>query len=263
MKKERGISGFSRNKKGQVTIFIIIAILIVGIVALIYFLIPRAETTTGFDTQNPQGFIQNCMDDRIEEVVSTLSAQGGSVAPEFYFNYQGNSIEYLCYTNEFYRPCVIQQPVLQQHIIDKITGNIASDVETCFANLEANYEAEGYSVNIQSGKTVVELLPKRFIVNFTDYILTTTKADTARHDSFSVVLNNNLYELTSIANSIINWEEEYGDAETTAYMIYYKDLKVEKHLQQDGTKIYIITDRNTGDNFQFATRSGAWPPGFG
>ena len=94
-------------------------------------------------------------------------------------------------------------------------------------------------------------------------LLTVSKGEAARYNSFNVILNNNLYELTSIANSIIDWETNYGDAETTIYMSYYKDLKVEKKKQQDGTSIYILTDRNNGDIFQFASRSVAWPPGYG
>jgi len=38
-------------------------------------------------------------------------------------------------------------------------------------------------------------------------------------------------------------------------MDYYHHLKVEKKKQGDGTTIYMITNRDTGDKFQFASRS--------
>ena len=263
MQKEgENSSSMLGQTRGQVTIFIIIAILIVGIGVAVYMLIPKAETGTGFDAKNPQGFIQNCLENSVESVVSTISEQGGSVAPEFYFTYQGDNVEYLCYTNEFYKTCVVQQPLLKQHIESEIKTAIGGMVSTCFDNLEENYRIDGYTVQLDRGRTDVELLPKRIVVSFADYVLTVSKTGTERHDSFNIILNNNLYELTSIANSIIDWEAAYGDAETTAYMAYYKDLKVEKHTQLDGTRIYIITDRNTENKFQFASRSVAWPPGF-
>ena len=90
-----------------------------------------------------------------------------------------------------------------------------------------------------------------------------TKGDASNYDAFRVVVDNNLYELVSIANSILNWEASYGDAETTTYMNYYHDLKVEKKKQSDGSTVYILTDRNTEEKFQFASRSVAWPPGYG
>ena len=127
--------------------------------------------------------------------------------------------------------------------------------------MEKNFQKKGYTVNLRSGGMQVELLPKRIVLNF-NHSLTLTKEGSDSYDKFSVFVNNNLYELISIANSIIQWETRYGDAETTAYMTYYRDLKVEKKLQQEGTKVYILTDRNKGNKFQFASRSIAWPPGY-
>ncbi|MDP3992582.1 MAG: hypothetical protein Q8P79_03705 [Nanoarchaeota archaeon] len=251
------------EKRGQVTIFIIIAILIIGAAVTIYMLVPRAETASVFDANNPAGFIQTCLEDEIEQTVDLVSSQGGSVEPDFSYMYLGDNIEYLCYTTENYATCVVQQPLLKQHIESEIREDISEEVETCFANLQENYRNDGYSVELQTGRTTVELLPKRIVTNFEDYVLTVTKGETARHDSFSVILDNNLYELTSIANSIIEWEASYGDVETTVYMTYYKDLKVEKKNQDDGTTIYILTDRNTEKKFQFASRSVVWPPGYG
>jgi hypothetical protein len=68
--------------------------------------------------------------------------------------------------------------------------------------------------------------------------------------------------LTSIANSILNLETTYCDSETTLYMALYHNLKVEKILRDSGTKVYIITDRDTGNKFQFASRSQVWPAGY-
>src|SRR3989344_4359890 len=258
---KRGDS-FIANKGGQVTIFIIAAILIVALVVLIYFLRPGVTTTTGFDEKSPNEFIQICIENDLEDAVNLISSQGGSVNPENFILYQDDKIEYLCYTTEYYKPCSVQQPLLKEHIESEIENKIKSSVVNCFNELKNSYESGAYTVNLQSGNTRIELLPKRVVARF-NYTLTTTKTDTERYETFNVVLNNGLYELVSISNSIIDWESTYGKAETTIYMTYYKDLKVEKKEQQDGTTIYILTDRNTENKFQFASRSGALPPGYG
>ena len=260
MDSKRGVALYNR---GQVTVFIIIAIIIIGAAFSIYLLVPKAQTGAVFDATNPSGFIQTCLEDEIERTVDLVSSQGGSVEPEFFFTYQGEKIEYLCYTAENYATCVVQQPLLKQHIESEVKKDISEEVETCFSNLQENYRGEGYTVNLQTGSTKVELLPKRVATKFEDYVLTVTKGETKRYDSFIVVLNNNLYELTSIANSIIESETTYGDVETTTYMTFYKDLKVEKKNQEDGTTIYVLTDRNTEKKFQFASRSVVFPPGYG
>lgn len=249
------------NKRGQVTIFIIIAIVIVALGVLIYMFYPQIKTTLGLGPKNPSEYIQICIEEEIENNVEKLSLQGGSLAPEHYILYDNEKVEYLCYTNEYYKTCIMQQPMLKENIESEIENEIKNKVRECFDSMKESYEKKGYDVNLKSGGIGVELLPKRIVATF-NYSLILTKEDTEKYEPFRVVLNNNLYELVSIANSILNWEAHYGDAETTVYMDYYHDLKVEKKKQSDGTTIYILTDRNDGNKFQFASRSVAWPPGY-
>ncbi len=250
-----------KDVKGQTTIFIIIGIIIVALAVLIYFLYPKIRTGVG-GVENPYTFIQSCLEDKITDVVDILSLTGGSVSPVHYIIYNGEKIEYLCYTNEYYKTCVMQQPFLKEHIEEEIRKEINIESGKCFDNLKKSYENKGYSIELRRGSMAVELLPKRIVVNFNN-TMTATKDSTEKYESFRVIVNNNLYEFVSIANSILNWEARYGDAETTLYMTYYKDLKVEKKVQEDGSTIYILTDRNNGNKFQFASRSVAWPPGYG
>lgn len=252
---------YKKEKRGQITLFIILAILIVGLVLLFLFVIPGIGTSTTFDEKNPQAFIQTCLEDVLEETSETISLQGGSLVPEHYFTYNDINIQYLCYTNENYKTCVIQKPLLQQNIEIEIKEEIEENVVGCFNALEESFESKNYDVQLETGKTTVELLPKRIAVSF-DYVLTVSKGQTDRYDDFSVVLNNNLYELLGIANSIVKWESTVGDANPRAYMTLYPDLKVNKNVRDDGTKIYVLTDKNTGGEFQFASRSLVFPPGY-
>jgi hypothetical protein len=248
------------EKRGQVTVFIILALVIVVLGVLIYLFYPKISSTLGLSTQNPDAFIQECMEDTLTNVVTNLSSQGGSLEPQHYFVYQNQKLEYLCYTNEYYKTCIMQQPMLQAHIESEIKGAIEEKSKECFDSLKQSYEKKGYQFNMKNGETKVELLPKMVLVTFGNS-LTLTKENTENYNSFQVILNNNLYELVSITNSILNYEATYGDSETTFYMDYYPDLKVEKYKQSDGTTVYILTNRDTLDKFQFASRSVAWPPG--
>ena len=252
----------SKSKRSQVTIFIIVAIAIVVVGVLIFLLYPQLKTSLGFAEENPPDFIQGCIEEEIKNSVAKLSLQGGSLDPEHYIMYNSEKIEYLCYTSEYYKTCVMQQPMLKEHIESEIENEIKNTVKECFDDLEESYKNKGYTVNLKRGETNVELLPEKIIAEF-NYPLTLTKGDSKKYNSFRIIVDNNLYELVSVANSILNWEARYGDAETTVYMNYYHDLKVEKKKQSDGSTVYILTDRNTLDKFQFASRSVAWPPGYG
>jgi len=249
------------KKRGQVTIFIIIAIMVIAIGVLIYLFYPQIKSILGGESESPSDFIQSCIEGEIKNSAEKLSLQGGSISPEHYIIYSNEKIEYLCYSNEYNKLCVMQQPMLKQHIEFEIENEIESAAESCFDNLEESYKNKGYKVDLKKGYTSIELRPKIIVATF-NHSLTLTKEDSKQYESFRVVVDNNLYELISITNSILNWEARYGDAETTIYMNYYHDLQVEKKKQSDGSTIYILTDRNTGNKFQFASRSNAWPPGY-
>ena len=254
------------RRKGQVTIFIIIAIIVVLAAVLFYLFWPKISPgLTGQNKVTPESFIQNCLEEKVQEVVINISYQGGYYEPELYYDYNGNKVEYLCYTNEYYKKCVMQQPLLYKQVGDEIVKAIKEEENNCFNELKSQYENEGYSINIvKKNSTTAELLPQRILVTFDRQITLNKGDDTSTIDELNIVLNNNLYEHIGIATSILEYEAKYGDAETTVYMNIYPDLKVEKYKQGEGTTIYILSDRDDPESkFQFASRSIAWPPGYG
>jgi hypothetical protein len=249
------------KKKGQITVFIILGIVIVLIAILLYFFYPSISLTLGFSQNNPSQEISECIQQKVIDTINELSIHGGSVIPTFYYTYQGEQIEYLCYTNQNYLPCIMQRPMLKEYIEREIKNNIINESNACFDSLEKNYARKGYAVDLKKGAVAVEILPEKTVVIF-NHTLTLKKEDTDVYKSMNVVVNNNLYELVNIVLSILNFEATYGDSETTVYMDYYRNLNVEKKKQSDGTTIYRITNRDTQEKFQFASRSIAWPPGY-
>jgi hypothetical protein len=250
----------NKNKSGQVTIFVILGILVVAGVVLFFFLRPEMGITDEKATENPKAYIQSCIFPELKKTVQTISQQGGSLEPSPSINYNGSEIEYLCYAENYYEPCIVQQPFLKKHIEEEIEKNIKDDVVNCFNQLEDVYKSRGYDVNLKKGTPKYELLPKRVFINLKDYELNVKKGgDSQTYRNFQLSLNNNLYEMAGIAGSIIEFEFTYGDASAESYMDIYHDLKVEKNRLYDGTTIYTLTDRNTGKEFKFASRSMPLP----
>ena len=247
-----------KSKRSQITIFIIVAVLIVAIALVIFLVSPNLRKNLGV-AENPEAFIQTCLEDKIKESAELISLQGGSIEPEFFYMYDNNKLQYLCYTNQYYELCTAQIPFLRKHIEDEIKSNIESDVDFCFGSLKENHKDS----TLKEGEIIVELLPKRISTTINNEFTFRQGDSTKTQKSFRVVLNNNLYELVAIAQNIMDWEIAYGEAEPANYMSIYHELKVEKKKQTDETKIYIITDKTTGDKFQFASRSLPLPPGYG
>ena len=252
----------SVNNKGQVTIFIIIAIVLVVAGVLIYFFYPGIGSDFGGGAKNPSAYMQSCLEEETLEAVKVLSLRGGSIEPVHYILYEDNPIGYLCYTSQYFERCVVQVPFIESHVKEEIKNELEYSVDVCLDSMKESFEGRGYEVNLQKQGFEVEIEPKAIVLNI-DVDISLQKGGVEEYDSIRVVVNNNLYELVSIAQSILDWETKVGDAETTLYMNYYHHLKVEKYKQSDGTTIYIITNRNTGEKFQFASRSLAWPAGYG
>ena len=247
-----------QNKKAQVTLFIILAIVIVVIGVLIYAFVPGIKSPT-ISNDNPYVFISQCLEDKIEDTATTLSLQGGSLNPEGTYTYLGNEIEYLCYTNKNYQLCTVQRPFLQKHIEEEIQNAIKENADACFLALKENYDSGAI---LKSGTIQVDLLPGRILTTFSHEFTTNKKGSTTKYDEFKVVLNSGLYQLTSIADKIVDQETTRGEADVLTYMMLYRDLKIQKLKQTDDTKIYILENKNTKEKFQFASRSLAFPPGY-
>lgn len=247
------------NKKGQLTVFVILALAIV--VVLILLFIGKTNLIAVFTPTPPINQIKECVQEPVQEAVDILRLQGGSLEPSFYYTYQGSKIEYLCYTEEFYKPCIMQKPLLKQAIEQQIQSYAGPRIKNCISSVKANLERKGYQITMNSPQISVSLLTGNILVDIVGDIKI-VKEQTESYKSIKTDMPSRLYEQVMLASSISNWEARYGDAETMSYMIYYPSLKVEKKKQGDGTTVYLITDRDSKEKFMFASRSLVLPSGF-
>ncbi len=253
------------TKRGQATAFIIIAIIFVAALILILIftgVIKPEDKMPSFE--NPKTYIQACLEEKLQNNLDYIAKQGGSLNPQNYILYNGQRIEYLCYTRDYYVTCVMQKPLLKETMEKEINDALNIEVNNCFMELKNGLRNKGYVI---TGEKPLEyetkIVPKNVFLNISSKF-TLTKGDSSKtYDDFKVEVQSEMYNLVSIALSILNWEARYGDAETTVYMTYYPNVKVEKMLLGDGTAIYTLSNRLTGDVFKFASRSIAWPAGYG
>ncbi|MEK6899351.1 MAG: hypothetical protein AABW79_04620 [Nanoarchaeota archaeon] len=248
-------------KRGQVAIFVIVAIVLVGFVLALFFLPQARVLLPGGESQDPGSFMRSCLKSKLEEGLGKLAEQGGSLNPSPSTSYQGKEIQYLCYTDENYLPCIVQKPLLVKSFQQELENYVRSDVKRCVSDLKSDYESRGYTVSSSSGDFNVSIIPGRISLELEEGI-TISKETTQTFKSFSATQSSELYNLLLIATSIVDFESKLGDSETTLYIQYYPELKIEK-MRRDADKIYTLTNVNSGESFTFATRSLVWPAGFG
>lgn len=248
-------------KKGQVTIFIILAIFIVIFSILIFLFFPKIDSALGITPKNPFDKMKECVAPAVENGLEKLSAQGGLMDPELFYEYNGEKLAYLCYTTENYKTCVMQTGILINTFQEELKREVESVSRECLNQLEEEFKRKGYDVKMRSGEVDVEVFPKNIVIKYSNE-LELTKGEKDVYNGFQISFRSEIYDLLMIATSILEHETFFGDSEISSYMDAYRNLKVEKKKQAEGTKVYMLTNTKNKEKFNFATRSLAWPPGY-
>ncbi|MBT6690144.1 hypothetical protein HN903_03745 [archaeon] len=242
------------GKGGQVTIFIIVAIMIVSVL-LVFFL--WAQPTYFSEGVGIKGF-EGCVEDALESGISELEGKAGFIEADFTYSYNGEELTYLCYTNNFYETCVVQVPFLKNVFDENLEALIRDDVDACYDASLASLREEGYDVDSGAVDYNVEIEPGAVRLEI-DAPVSVGSQSFAR---FSVEANAPVYDMVMIATSILQFETKYGDSDVSSMMLYYPDYYIEKIKRGEGTTIYVLEHKTFGNKFKFASRSLVFPAGY-
>ncbi len=246
------------QKKGQVTLFIVIAIIIVAVILFSYFyLAPRFSE---FGDNRP--ILDKCIESEIQRQIVDLSLTAGIVNPSFTTMYMDENISIVCYTNQYYTPCVVQYPFLKQTFESSLAKRMEQKIEGCYSSALEDLRARGFDVTGGKMSYNISIDPSMIQVKMKVPTSISNEDSSVVFENFEIVTYSNLYDVLMVANSILQFETSYGDAEISSFMFYYPDLKLEKIRRDDNIKIYTITNTE-GIKYQFASRSYAWPAGYG
>ena len=248
------------NQRGQITIFIILALIIIVILAM-FFLVFKAPEPEVIDEDNPQAFIESCTKQAVEEALEVLMPSGGDIIPKGSIMYNDLERTYLCYNANYYSPCINQRPLLIEHIENEITSYIEPRVANCFNILESKLENR---YTIESGEMQIQTKLSSGLISINiDKHFKMSRAEIVRNfENFKVSIPHPLYELSKVALEIVNLEARFCNFDILGYMIFYPKYDMDKFRTGDSNIIYTINDRATNEEFMFAIRSCALPPGF-
>jgi hypothetical protein len=253
------------NKRGQVTIFIIVAIVIVSGVALFFLLRSGLVPGSGGKAdENSNSFLESCIEDKLRKTIELISLQGGYVENphHVYFKFEDEStpqkISYLCYTQENSVPCINQEPMLISHLEDEIKNDISGEVNNCFRRLVENLEGKGYSVNDNYKGFEVDLMEGRVNINLDDSEITLTKSgETTTQENFEVSLPSKIYDLAYVAQDLVGYETEDACVLDPLNFIGYPDIQIswkESRMLDKNYRIYKLKHSLSREGFRFAVR---------
>ncbi|VVB82327.1 Uncharacterised protein [uncultured archaeon] len=256
------------GKRGQVTIFIIIAVFIVGIVVAIFILrsgvIPQIG---GQSEKNPSSFLQSCLEKKIDSTTNLLSSQGGYVSNPLNYTFKFTNekssiaISYLCYTAGYYVPCINQEPMLISHLKKEVKDSISEDVKNCFDELTSSLANQGYTVDSTYNGFNIELTNGRLEVPIDGKISLIKSGATSNYDNLNVSFQSKFYDTALVVQEITSQEARFCNFEYLGYMLLYPQWTISKLRTSDSTIIYTVQNKASVDKFNFAIRGCVIRPG--
>jgi hypothetical protein len=248
------------DNKGQVTIYIIIAILIISAIVLIFFVLFQPPQIQIHES-NPVPFIESCARKATEDALEIMLPQGGFIEPGNYKIYQNTKIEYLCDNTGNYLPCVNQHPVFIQTLESEIHNYIQPIIQQCFIDLRNNLQDRNNQVELGRLNINVDLGPERAKLNIQRQLTISKGQVTQTFSNFKTEILTPIYDLASVANEIASQEAKYCYFEYVGYMVLYPKFDIKAFTMSDSTAIYTIEDKPSRKIMNIAIRSCAIPPG--
>jgi hypothetical protein len=248
------------NKKGQMVIFVIIALgIVVGFLIYLALKLNTAGISPTFES--PQQFIQKCVRDATLEAVNKMLPQGGFVNVTNYQKWDNINVEYLCQNLGNYRPCISQHPSFINDEKTEIEKYIKPRVENCFSELKAAREKQKETFDYGPMNLRVDLAHGKIIVNIERETKIKIRDESISVNNYDAFVDSPLYDLANVANDIATSQGKYCYFEYNGYMLLYPRWKINVNTMSDSTKIYEIKDIKSGNKMNIAIRSCGVPPG--
>lgn len=253
------------KKRGQVTIFIIVGIIMIGgfIAFFLIFSGKSARVPKESVTANPNSFLATCLINKIRQDINQTAMHGGENKLNISFKFDNEEnptrISYLCYENANFLPCVNQVPLLFSYFEGSIKQSSNKDVKKCFDQFISSLKKQGYTVvnqgyngfqnKIKLGKLVIKINAE----------LTVTKSETKRYQNFEINIPTNIEGVLRVVQDIINKKV------TTCRFSYFNlanhpNYDINKYIDsRSSTVIYSVKDRKSKEEFRFAVRGCVIP----
>ena len=249
------------NKRGQVTIFVIVGIVIVISVFLVFYFLGdrikrQTEVEAVFDESSLeplQDYIGSCIEKHGNEAIELILKQGGKIDPGFYYYFNDNKLNYICYSDDL-SPCERKIPFISKMFEDEMKSYLELKLPSCI-DLDA-IRNEGYSVQEVQMNADVDVLEYSVVVNL-NYPVTINKGDSLiEEDKFTRTFDAPLGRIAEISKDVVDSEIAYGEFFNQIYEVRHPEVTV-KSYGPVNVEVYTVSLRNYDYEFQFAVRSWA------
>jgi hypothetical protein len=248
------------EKRAQVTVFIILAMVIVGVMVL-FFLWDGSFDFSRIDS--PEEYLEDCVSSSIDGMEISLLESNGYPEKDFqnYVLYNGESVPYLCVSSEFYTGCMPQEPMFAERLRKIIENKVARDFENCFNDVKQKWEKQGYDVSASNSVVEVSFNDDYIITNIDKNIVATKDGSSVRLENLAFNYPTSFFKLIKLVQTIVNYESTACEFNEINWMRYSPGIMITRFRTSDQTKIYSLKDRVDSKEIKFAIKTCVLPAG--
>ncbi len=247
------------SKRGQLTIFIIVGIILVVAILMIYSFVisPSAEINP---KENPREYILGCMKDALKDSQEKILPQGGYISPSKYIFYDKTKVPYFCYTSAEKQICTILEPMYKNHLQDELEVDSIGKINSCFETLKKSFST-AYEYAESAKEYSIDIQPEKLIAKIDKTITLSKDGDTQELNQFIYEEASPLFDFIIISNDILtketlcDCEHETCSGDVVALSRRNSDYELELFITGTNEKVYSIRDILTNKQLQFSVRN--------
>ena len=252
-----------KNRRGQITIFVIIGLVLLVSILLGVSLVKNFGRGAKI-LEDPGNYIDSCIKENLERAENMVIE--GNLYPLINITngiiFYGEGVPFLCKVSEFYYPCTPQETMLFQKVESDIVEIIREEIDNCFEDLKYTYEKSGYNVDDDDLNISIEIRRQSIKAFIKKQINIEKEGESSKvFNEFTEDLESPLYGLLNTARNVVNYESTNCEFNQINWMLYYPNIKISKYSASDQTKIYTILDRITEKEIKIAVKTCVLPAG--
>jgi len=253
------------NKRGQVTIFVIVAVLAVVLI-LMFFLLRgtiKEKTNISFTSKSPNQQLAECVSEHIDEASKIIIQNNGYLEKTDYkksIEFEYELLPYLCYTEAFRTRCETQEPILISHLKDELYEYLDNRINECFVSLKNDLESDGFIITVDEQKRFeVELMPRKIEVKIEKNMKFKKTGEQTSFDKITISSVSPLYDMALVVLRIVNEEARWVNSEYLNIMRANTWVEINKMTLGNDNEVYEVIDTKTGSRWRFAIKGGVFP----
>ncbi len=253
------------NKRGQVTAFVILGIVIFALVSIIFyarqniFVAPSVENLKA-ELDSIKTNLENCVKKNVEDPLRKIALQGGYLEPkqDTYRLFNDTKISYLCYNIENTDQCSNRMLLLddmKKQIDENLYNNLISS--DCFRGIKEVPVFAGlrnYNLLTPSNPIIdTDIRQDNVLIKLTYPIILQSKRTPTKVEAkeYNIIINYPLGDLYEVSQDVLDFETQFGEFDQLVYMLAKKGQYRIYKQRPYPDKLYVLRRADSDYVFQF------------